>query len=87
MRIYSMSLGFNMDIKDFTLFWDINDNNDINNNTYYLYIKNTDRCLDLLTKDEIWKINEIFNKEVYEALFGYVDFDDVVTQATGRKII
>ena len=87
MRIYSMNLGFNIDIKDFKLFWDIKNDNDINNNTYYIKVSNSNYVIDDLTKDEIRKINNIFNKEVNTALFGYVDFDDVVTQATGRIII
>jgi len=87
MRIFSMSLGFNTDIKDFKLFWDIKNDNDINNNTYYIKVSNSNYVIDDLTKDEIWKINNIFNKEVNTALFGYVDFDDVITQATGRIII
>lgn len=82
-----MNLGFNIDIKDFKLFWDIKNDNDINNNTYCIKVSSSNYIIDNLTKDEIWKINNIFNKEVNTALFGYVDFDDVITQATGRVII
>lgn len=86
MRIYSMNCGFNMDLRDFTLLWDLEDDNDLYNDKYYIFIKNTEYKITKLTKDEIWKINHIFNEEVNTNLFGYVDFDDVISQATGRNI-
>lgn len=80
-----MKLGFNMDIRDFSLSWDFDNKNDLMN--YSIRIRNTLFEIKNLTQHEVWKINNIFNEEVNTALFGYVDFDDVVTQATGRKII
>lgn len=85
MRIYSMKLGFNMDIRDFSLTWDFNNKNDLMN--YSIRIRNTLFEIKNLTQHEVWKINNILNNEINTCVFGYIDFDDIISQATERNVI
>lgn len=86
MRIFSMHCGFNMDLRDFTLLWDFDDENDTLMN-YSIRVKNTLFEIKKLTKHEIWKINNILNNEIHNCVFGYIDFDDIIAQATERNVV
>ena len=86
MRIFSMHCGFNMDLRDFTLLWDFDDENDTLMN-YSIRVRNTLFEVNKLTKHEIWKINNILNNEINTRVVGYIDFDDIIAQATERNVV
>ena len=85
MRIYSMHFGFNMDIKDFALLWDLDDGNDTLMN-YYIKVRNIPFELKNFSKNEIRKINNILN-EAIATYVGYINFDDIIAQATERNVV